>query len=157
MSQPSEVPLCASCGHDLEGRPHFCPHCNAPCDGLAVTGPYETILSRGWVFRKSQQSRSLIVLIGVWLIWVPIAVFALGGWIVIAQGIAEWARWGRLPSMGERFLFVCLVAISAIGFYIPVVNIMRSTQFYLQHKNDPPLDDEDEDGDGETVEQEAEL
>jgi len=72
MIQEQEKPLCISCLHPNAEEAHFCEKCGAPLDSYASTAPFEQIFAQGHAFRAATEGRPrLIVVIGIWLIFLP--------------------------------------------------------------------------------------
>lgn len=70
-------PLCISCATPNDPVDNFCQHCGAPMTSYASTGPFESLFSEGRAYREAaDHPRSLVVLLGVWLLF---GVMFLGG------------------------------------------------------------------------------
>jgi ribosomal protein L40E len=91
-----EVQLCISCMAPNDPTAHFCAECGAPLSSYASTGPFESLFARGVVYRQAAESpRKPIVVLGVWLIFGPVAVaggsFIAGGhgdrWMFAVTGV----------------------------------------------------------------------
>lgn len=73
--------LCVSCAFPNDPSAHFCARCGAPLTSYASSGPFESIFAEGHVYRQAaEQPRSLIVVLGVWLIF---GTLALGGIVMV--------------------------------------------------------------------------
>lgn len=67
-----EQPVCLSCLQPNAIEDHFCRKCGAPLDSYAATAPFEKIFAMGHSFRQATEGKPrLIVVIGVWLIFLP--------------------------------------------------------------------------------------
>jgi hypothetical protein len=70
LQESDEKQLCVSCMAPNEPAAHFCEKCGAPLTSYASTGPFEQLLAEGAVYRQAaERPRSLIVVLGVWLIF----------------------------------------------------------------------------------------
>ena len=73
-----ELPVCLSCLQPNTVEDHFCRKCGAPLDSYAATAPFESIFAQGHVFRGATEGKPrLIVVIGVWLIFLPALMISL--------------------------------------------------------------------------------
>lgn len=61
-------PICPTCCRPLAGSRHFCQHCLTPLTGYAATGPIESILARGELFRRAVTRPSAVAVLGLWLV-----------------------------------------------------------------------------------------
>jgi len=70
-----EKALCVSCMAPNDPSAHFCVKCGAPMSPYAATGPFESVFAEGHVYRQAaERPRSLIVVLGVWLVFGMMAV-----------------------------------------------------------------------------------
>src|SRR5207249_693822 len=70
-----EKALCTSCMAPNEPSAHFCASCGSPMSPYAATGPFESVLAEGHVYRQAaERPRSIIVVLGIWLTFGMIAV-----------------------------------------------------------------------------------
>ena len=70
ISESKEKQLCLSCLSPNEPTAHFCAKCGAPLSSYAATGPFESLLAEGHVYRSAaERPRNGIVVIGMWLIF----------------------------------------------------------------------------------------
>jgi hypothetical protein len=78
MSGNKETQICVSCMGPNGPSAHFCAKCGAPLDSYASTAPFESSFAAGSVYRSaSERPRKLIVVIGIWLIFSPLAVMGI--------------------------------------------------------------------------------
>lgn len=109
--------LCVSCLAPNEPAAHFCAKCGAPLTPYASTGPFESLLSEGAVYRQAaEKPRSFIVVLGVWLIFGAIA----------ATGFA-------LVGMGRDSGFVFQI-IGAFMLAVSIVMIVKTTKNYFAER-----------------------
>lgn len=109
-----EKQLCVSCMAPNAPSAHFCIKCGAPLSSYASTGPFEAVFAEGAVYRQAaERPRSLIVVLGVWLIF---GMTALAGLLVVLLG--------RDMGIGYTIFGAATLAIS-------VVLIWKSTRNYL--------------------------
>jgi hypothetical protein len=114
-----EKQLCVSCMAPNEPSAHFCAKCGAPLSSYASTGPFEHLFAEGAVYRQAaERPRSLIVVVGIWLIF---GMMALGTGVVL------------IMSGGSGFLFTLA---SAGILAVSIMMIWKTTRNYLNRK--PP-------------------
>ena len=117
LPESDEKQLCVSCIAPNEPTVHFCTTCGAPLSSYASTGPFEHLFAEGAVYRQAvERPRSLIVVLGVWLIF---GVMALAGLLLFATGRDA----GFVAAIGG-------VALPAIS----LVMICKTTRNYLAGK-----------------------
>lgn len=79
--------LCRSCTIPNETNAHFCVKCGAPLSSYATMGPWETILAQGFIYREAaERPRRFIVVLGIWLIFLPQA-FGGSAFILVGSSI----------------------------------------------------------------------
>jgi len=109
-----EKQLCVSCMAPNEPSAHFCIKCGAPLSSYASTGPFESVLAEGAVYRQAaERPRTLIVVLGVWLIF---GTMGLVGLMIAVMG----------RDMGIGYM-----ASGASMLAISVVLIWKSTRNYF--------------------------
>ena len=65
-----ERELCRTCLEPNEPGATFCKDCGAPLSSYAATGPFETLLTEGHLYRQAaERPRKFIVLLGMWVIF----------------------------------------------------------------------------------------
>jgi len=97
-----------------EPSAHFCIKCGAPLSSYASTGPFESVLAEGAVYRQAaERPRTLIVVLGVWLIF---GTMGLVGLMIAVMG----------RDMGIGYM-----ASGASMLAISVVLIWKSTRNYF--------------------------
>jgi len=65
-----ERELCRTCLAPNAPGATFCRDCGAPLSGYAATGPFESLLAEGHVYRSAvERPQKLIVLLGMWVIF----------------------------------------------------------------------------------------
>jgi len=121
VAQPSreseEKQLCLSCLAPNESTAHFCGKCGAPLSSYAATGPFESLLAEGSVYRQAAEHlRRLVVVLGVWLIF---GMMALGGFGLVVRD--------QTSNLFSLILGSGLVIIS-------VAMIAKTTRNYLAKK-----------------------
>jgi len=122
-----EVMLCPGCLTENEPLADFCVKCGRPLSSIATIDPYKRILATGHLYRQAVSLRpSLIVVVGVWVIFVPTALILL----LIALG----GLWQRID------VFV-LAQVAAFG--VMCVIPWRVTRNYLRNSGER-LDGDDE-------------
>src|ERR1700722_13210087 len=84
QDESEERVICPNCFTPNSEREHFCRKCGTPLTSAAVPDPLGQIYSEGDTYRKAIASPTKpIVLIGMWLIFGPMALFTAIGLIVI--------------------------------------------------------------------------
>jgi hypothetical protein len=128
-SNPSEIgtyqdrgPLCPSCAASIGPNEVFCPKCSGPASLLSTTDPIQRIQTEGFLYRRSVEGRPKpIVVIGVWLLFLPlliIGVIGMAGMVMIGAG------------SGTAGFIVFLV--SAALTYCGAAMLYRVTRNYLK-------------------------
>lgn len=113
--------LCTSCGSPNEPSADFCVKCGAPVSWYSKMGPFESIAARGFIWREAaERPRRLIVVLGMWLIFLPMAG---AGLMYMRLGGALWSLLG-----GGAFL-------------MSIAIILRTTWNYLSGKVNKPATD----------------
>lgn len=123
--------VCLTCGCANYPRAHFCIECDAPLSAHAVNDPFDTIKSTGWAYRRAQQSpRSLVIVVGIWLLFLPLAIIcAVELLTTLPHAVAE------LRGAKDRGLFLGFLLLMIAGLYISSTIIRRTTVGYLQERN----------------------
>ena len=81
------IDLCPCCLEAVPYRYNLCPYCGAPVSGLAGFMPWEQILAQGYIYRQAVAGPSKpLVLIGIWLIFLPNLVMAAFLLDLVARG-----------------------------------------------------------------------
>lgn len=107
----SARPICPSCCRPLTEHRNFCRHCLTPLTGYAATGPIESILAEGELFRRSVSHPTRLGLIGLWLFVVPLALLLLGT-LVFHQPV------GGLVSSAAALALYAVIALKATRAFI---------------------------------------
>jgi hypothetical protein len=93
---------------------HFCAKCGAPLTSYAATGPFESLFAEGHVYRQAaERPRSMVVVLGVWLIF---GMIALAGLVFVFMG---------------RDMGIGYTAFGALMLAFSVVLIWKTTRNYL--------------------------
>ncbi len=83
-----EKPLCCRCMFPNENSENFCANCGAPLSWFSTIGPFESAYSEGYLIRMATENpHSLLVLIGVWLIFFPLLFIGLG--LIFSKDLRE--------------------------------------------------------------------
>jgi len=124
-SDRDDKQLCVSCVAPNDPSAHFCIKCGAPLSSYASTGPFESLFAEGAVYRQAaEQPRSLIVVLGVWLIF---GMVGLAGLVMVVM---------------SRDLGIWNTAFGALMLAFSLVLIWKSTRNYLRR----PKPDQQQDG-----------
>lgn len=71
-----EKALCTTCLHPNAPQTAFCKECGAPVGIISTVGPFERLFAEGFAYRQAVASpRKPIVLVGLWLIFLPTLLF----------------------------------------------------------------------------------
>ncbi len=126
LMQPEECTVCPACAALIGINEVFCPECGAPISLLANTDPLQRIYTEGYMYRKAVETKpKLIVVIGIWIIFAPVVVGAIG--IVISI---------IFSGMGSGFGgFIFFWIAIALGVFSAVI-LFRVTKNYI--KFEPP-------------------
>ena len=120
-----EKQLCVSCTAPNDPSAHFCIKCGAPLSSYASTGPFESLFAEGAVYRQAaEQPRSIIVVLGVWLIF---GMVGMAGLVMVAMS----------GDMGIGY-----TAVGALMLAFSLVLIWKCTRNYLRR----PKADRQQDG-----------
>ncbi len=78
----SNGPLCPSCATTIGLNEVFCPKCSGPASLLSTTDPIQRIQTEGFIYRRAVEGRPKpIVVIGVWLLFLPLLIIGAIGMI----------------------------------------------------------------------------
>jgi len=109
----NETCLCLSCLYPHQPEAAFCKRCGAPVGSIAAIGPLERLYAEGFVYRKAAEGRpSLIVLFGIWLLFLPPAVLSLG---MLAWGVHLEIRFGQ--NLFSNWIYICSGGLSLAMLY----------------------------------------
>jgi hypothetical protein len=113
--------VCPACAAYIGPNEVFCPECRAPISLLANTDPLQRIYAEGYMYSRVVSSRpKLVVVIGIWVIFGPLAAFSLFGvFSVMSDG---------LGSGGMGFIFFWGMMFLAV---FSIVMLFRVTRNYL--------------------------
>ena len=110
---------CSSCMALNRVSEAFCEECGAPIGATATLVPTQVIRAEGFMLRKALEGRPrFIVLLGVWILHLPVLVVGLGAAIYI---IINWR------GLSAFVFFWTLIGLSLIAFII----LYRITKNYL--------------------------
>ncbi len=69
--------LCCCCMFPNESSVYFCSNCGAPLGWFSTIGPFESVFSEGYIVRRAiENPHSALILIGVWLIFLPLLLYS---------------------------------------------------------------------------------
>lgn len=126
--RPGEA-ICVSCHAPVPQSAHFCPKCGAPL-GPSATFDYEGMsLAEGDMLRKSAHSPKLIVVVGIWMMWLlPCLFAAMMLVLLVKEAIDDPATlpWYALPILA--FLAACVA--------VPAIFIYRTTRGYIEGRRE---------------------
>ena len=123
-----ETTTCLSCLAQNRRSEAFCHECGAPVGTTATLDPLRTIQAEGFLLRKALEGRpKLIVLLGVWILHLPV--------LVVGVGFAIYFLLNQRGFTGFLF-FWAMVGLSLFAFVI----LYRITKNYFA----PPERREDE-------------
>jgi hypothetical protein len=115
LPEPQARQLCTSCAAPNRPNADFCVKCGAPISWYSKIGPFESIFAQGFILREATgRPRRLIVVLGIWLIFLP-QLFAGLVFIQVAGPFSP--LFGSGPAL------------------ISIVIIWRTTRNYLSEKS----------------------
>jgi len=122
--------LCASCGRLIGVSDAYCLNCMAPTTGVSNLDPMQAILSEGRLLSRASEGRQKpIVLIGIWILFLPMfLVGAFSAISILSTGIGS--------GFSNFVFFWGAVGLAFIGFMV----IYRVTKNYFGLK--PETDEE---------------
>ena len=95
-----ETELCVQCVSPNRPGTNFCRSCGAPLSSYAATGPFESMLAEGNLYRRAtEHPQRLIVVLGIW------AIFTVSAWTGILMAVGGNGPFGIV-------LGGCLAAVS---------------------------------------------
>lgn len=114
-----------NCMFPNEPGVHFCAKCGAPLSSYAATGPFESLLAEGHVYRQAaERPRRLVVVFGIWMIFGAVG---LTGIVLVA-----WR-----PNEG-----LTLPIVGALMIAFAVVMIAKTTRnYFVGRKGEAKRDD----------------
>lgn len=114
--------LCSSCGEPLSMADTYCPNCSAPTISAFNLDPMNVIESEGRLLSRAAEGRQKpIVLIGIWILFLP--VFLVGVFFAI-NILSE----GGESGLGNFVFFWGAIGLAAVGFIV----LYRVTKNYFQ-------------------------
>ncbi|WP_367873991.1 hypothetical protein [Luteolibacter sp. Populi] len=122
---PDGRDICLNCMAPYGPLMDFCAGCGAPLTSFASTQPFERTLAEGYAYRQAVESpRKLIVVAGIWLIFVPMA--------IAGAGLLTNVRWQSFPGSPESAFAACgsLARLAVSG-----IIIARTTWAYYSGKS----------------------
>ena len=117
LPEVKDAQICVSCLVPNEPSAHFCAKCGAPLSSYASTAPFESSFAAGSIYRSaSERPRKLIVVIGIWLLFGPMAVMGI---VIATQSL--------------------LVGVAVVA--VPATIIWKTTRNYLTRVKPDESDD----------------
>ena len=117
-ANPNDQVLCPSCQTPNDQFKAFCQNCGAPIGSTATLDPMHTIQSEGVLFRKALDTPKPIVLVGMWIIFLPLLLISVYAAVEVLL-------------TGHRFsgfiFFWALVGLTFVSFII----LYRTTKNYI--------------------------
>lgn len=93
--ETAERELCRTCLEPNLPGATFCKDCGAPLSSYAATGPFESLLAEGHVYRQAaEHPQKLIVILGMWAIFGATAL--VGASLFVASFGMSGLLWARL-------------------------------------------------------------
>ena len=119
--EPHEEQLCTSCAAPNEPTADFCIKCGAPLSSFSMIAPFERMFAEGFIYRQAaNRPRSLITVLGVWLIF---GMLALGGLIMMVLPFQS--------TGGGLIAIIVTVVFGAAMLAVSFVMIWKTTRNYL--------------------------
>ncbi len=122
IAKPTSI--CISCMKPNDREAAYCINCNTPMNLSNSNDPIQRLSSEGYAYRKAAEMKpNVVVLIGVWLIFLPVLVFsslnAIGLILgLVGGGLANFV-WFWVFVLLAFFSFVMLYKVSKNYFYPP--------------------------------------
>ncbi len=107
--------ICPCCCRPSTTSRNFCRFCFTPLTTYASTGPIESILAQGEMFRRSVSNPSRIAVVGLWLLVIPVA-----GPILVSL-------------LAERLVGETTFVLGLLALYIAIA--VKATGAYLGHRH----------------------
>jgi len=131
LSEPNEEQLCTSCATANEPTADFCIKCGAPLSSFSMIAPFERMFAEGFIYRQAaNHPRSLITVLGVWLIF---GMLALVGLVVMVLPFQS--RGGGLVAIIVTVVFgAAMIAVSFVMIWKTTRNYFTRNE--IDHKTD---------------------
>lgn len=118
-TESDETITCVSCLTQNSQADAACRKCGYPIGATANLDPLQTIQTEGLLLRKALEGRpKLIVLLGVWILFLPVLVVGAGGALYFVM---------NPRSYSDVIFFGALLGLSYIAFLV----LYRITRNYL--------------------------
>ena len=126
----TESSVCSSCGNLISPYVDYCPKCLSPTAATFNLDPINAIETEGHLLVRAAQGRQKpIVLIGIWILFLPVflsgLLFAIS---ILGEGISS--------GMANFVFFWVAIGLAFIGFTV----LYKVTKNYFGWK--PPTEDE---------------
>jgi hypothetical protein len=133
MDEVDERLVCASCGRLIGVSDAYCPNCMSPTSGVSNLDPMQAIVSEGRLFVRASEGRQKpIVLIGIWILFLPLLLVGLFAAIsILGEGIGS--------GISNFVFFWGAMGLAFIGFTV----LYKVTKNYFRWKPGPEVDDEE--------------
>lgn len=121
-SQTENHSICISCMKPNDREAAYCINCNTPMNLSNSNDPIQRLSAEGYAYRKAAEMKpNIVVLIGVWLLFLPTFIFsslnAIGLILGFAGGGAENFVWFWVCVALSVFSFVMLYKVSKNYFF----------------------------------------
>ena len=121
-TESDETITCVSCMTQNRQEDAFCQKCGYPIGATANLDPLQTIQTEGLLLRKALEGRPKpIVLLGVWILFLPVLLVGAGGaiyFVMNPRGYADVIFFGAL--LGLAYLaFIVLYRVTKNYLTIP--------------------------------------
>ena len=119
LAAEEETLTCVSCAAQNRLADTFCHQCGAPISTTATLDPLNTIRINGFLLNKALEGRpKLIVLLGIWILHLPVLVIGIGGAIYYVL---------NRKRFSDVLFFWALLGLAYVAFVI----LYRVTKNYL--------------------------
>jgi hypothetical protein len=120
-SEPHEEQLCTSCAAPNEPTAGFCIKCGAPLSSFSMIAPFQRLFAEGFIYRQAaDHPRSMITVLGVWLIF---GVLALSGLTIVLLAFQR-AGGSLVATVADGVFGAAIIAVS-------LAMIWKTTRNYL--------------------------
>jgi hypothetical protein len=123
-AEAHDGPVCPSCFAPVEDDFDYCPNCEAPLSQFSTVDPLKTIRSEGEMFRRGVRAPSILIVVGMWIIFLP-------GLLVAFMMLTE-AGDARIPvtvAVGLMFWFYGSILYKVTSRYLEVRKQRAQTSF----------------------------
>lgn len=121
----AETVICVSCLTENKQTDAFCRKCGSPIGATTNLNPLGVIQTEGFLLRKALEGRpKLIVLVGVWILFLPVLVISVGSAIYFVLN-------------PRRYSDIIFFGVFLLLAYAAFIILYRVTKNYLTLRKEP--------------------